>query len=69
MLSLLLFRVVLTLLQLLGQLSLVYSIRFVKLRQLLLVTRGNSSRKWDMLVSVVLHSIMVCCATHEVGMK
>ena len=39
----------------------------MRLRQLPLVTHGNSSRKWEMLVSVVLYSVMVCCATHMSG--
>ena len=41
----------------------------MRLRQLPLVTHGNSSRKWEVLVSVVLCSVMVCCAAHAVGMK
>ena len=39
------------------------------LRQLLLVTSWNSSRKWGVLLSMVLYSIVVFCATHKVGMK
>ena len=46
---LMLCHIVLTLLQLLGQLSLVYWLRFVMLRQLWQVTHGNSSRKWGVL--------------------
>ena len=64
-----LYHTVLTLMQLLSQLSLVYSLGFVRLQQLLLVTHGNSSRKWEVLVSVVLYSVMVCCAIHKVGIK
>ena len=33
-----------------------------------LVTHGSSSKKWEVLVSVVLYSVMVCCATHTVEM-
>ena len=69
MLSLMLCCAVLTLLRFLGQLSLVYLLRFMMLRQLPLVTHGNSSRNWEVLVSVVLYSMMVCCAIHAVGMK
>ena len=39
------------------------------LRQLFLVTHGNSSKKQEVLVSIALYSMMVCCATHKVGMK
>ena len=35
----------------------------MQLTQLLLVTHGNSSRKQEMLMSVVLYSLMVCYAT------
>ena len=69
MLLLMLCCVILTLLQLLGQLSLVYWLRFMRLRQLLLMTHGNCSRKQEVLVRVVLYSMMVCCATHVVGIK
>ena len=69
MLLLMLCHVVQTLLWLLGQLSLVYWLGFVRLRQLPLVTYGNSSRKREVLVSVVSCSVMVFCGTHVVGMK
>ena len=69
MLSLILCHIILTLLLLLSHLSLVYWLRFVRLRQLLLVTLGNSSRKWKVLVSKVLYSVMVFYTTHEVGIK
>jgi len=39
------------------------------LRQLLVVTHGNSSRKLGLLASVVLCSVMVCSVAHEVEMK
>ena len=39
----------------------------MRLRQLPLVTHGNSSRKWEVLVSMVLYSVMVCCAIHAGG--
>ena len=58
--------IILTLLQLLGQLSLVFLVIFMRLRQLLLMTHGNSSRKWEVLLSMVLHFMMVCCTTHKV---
>ena len=41
----------------------------MSLRQLPLVTHRNISRKWEALVSMALYSVMVCCATHVVGMK
>ena len=37
----------------------------MRLRQLPLVTHGNSSKKREVLVRVVLCSAMVCCATHS----
>ena len=40
-----------------------------RLGQLLLVTHRDSSKKWEVLVSMVLCSMMLCCATHEVGIK
>ena len=39
----------------------------MRLRQLPLVTHGNSSRKQEVLVSMVLYSMMVCCAAHAGG--
>ena len=69
MLSLVFYHVVLTLLQSLGQLSLVFWLEFMKLRQLLLLTCENSSRKQEVFVSMVLYSVMVCCTAHKVGMK
>ena len=41
----------------------------MRLKQLPLVTCGNSSRKQEVLVSVVLCSSMVFCAIHIVGMR
>ena len=41
----------------------------MRLMQLPLVTDGNSLRKREDPVSVVLYSVMVFCATHVVGMK
>ena len=63
---LMLCHVILTLLQLLTQLILAYELRFVRLRQLIIVTHSNSSRKWEVFVSTVSYSIIVCYATHEV---
>ena len=40
----------------------------MRLRQLPLVTHGNSSKKREVLVSMVLCSVMVCCTAHVVGM-
>ena len=37
----------------------------MRLRQLLLVTHGNSSRKWEVLVSMVLCSDGLLCHTHS----
>ena len=41
----------------------------MRLGQIPLVTPGNSSRKREVLVSVVIYSVMVCCAAHAVGVK
>ena len=41
----------------------------IRLRQLLLMTHGKGLRKWEVLVSVFLYSVMVFCAAHEVGLK
>ena len=37
--------------------------------QLILVTHGNSLKKREVLVSMVLCSVMVYCTAHEVGIK